>query len=467
MTTMRRTAARFSCAAAVFALGLLACGADGTQAGPNGLLGAPGAANYDGLRGQQVACPSGATTTVSGVVYAPNGRLPLYNAIVYVPGAQPTALQKGATCEPCGAVTGSPIVAAISAADGRFSLANVPAGKNIPLVIQIGKWRRMVVLPEVVACRDNPITNPELTRLPRNQREGDIPRIALTTGGCDQLGCLLPKIGLDPAEFGVAQEGSAKSVHVYRGANAEASYDGGPTVPASGPSNAPPAQGLWSNAAALRYYDMAILSCECAEVLENKGPTANAAMADYLRSGGRIFTTDFMYTWYRDSADPGLRSFASITGEAPEAMSPLVIDQSFPKGQALASWLDRVAHVPGGQVPAQEVYANLAGMNPAKAQAWASSSGTPNGPRVFTVNVPVDAPPAQQCGKGVHIDAHVNTPSSDEVTNLAGDVIDERYPAGCSPSLLPTEHLLAFFFFDLAACIQSETAAPRPPAVIK
>ena len=45
--------------------------------------------------------------------------------------------------------SGSPLVGTTSAVDGTFTLNNVPAGSNIPLVIQIGKWRRQVVLPEV------------------------------------------------------------------------------------------------------------------------------------------------------------------------------------------------------------------------------------------------------------------------------------------------------------------------------
>ena len=51
-------------------------------------------------------------------------------------------------------------------------------------------------------------------------------------------------------------------------------------------------------------YDMLILSCECSEWVDNKGPQAYLAMTDYLAKGGRIFGTDYSYAWYRHMTDP-------------------------------------------------------------------------------------------------------------------------------------------------------------------
>src|SRR5262249_54518958 len=106
--------------------GSAAGGADGGGTGVSQGDGKDGGCT--GLRCSQQACSSG-DTTVTGTVFAPNGKLALYNAIVYVPNATPAPLTKGASCDPCGAVTGDPIVSAISDATGTFVLHNVPVGK--------------------------------------------------------------------------------------------------------------------------------------------------------------------------------------------------------------------------------------------------------------------------------------------------------------------------------------------------
>ena len=144
------------------------------------------------------ACTDGARTTVSGTVFDPAGKVALTNVTVYVPTTDLAALPEGASCLPCDTATsGKPIVRTTSDDKGAFSLDNVPVGNDIPLVVQIGKWRRQTVISTVMPCVDNPTTDPDVTRLPRTQAEGHIPKIALTTGAADALECLLRKIGVD------------------------------------------------------------------------------------------------------------------------------------------------------------------------------------------------------------------------------------------------------------------------------
>jgi len=413
---------------------------------------------------------------VSGTVYAPNGTLPLYNVILYVPNAELATVPQGVQCDQCGSVaSGSPLVTALSDATGKFVLRNVPVGQNIPLVTQLGKWRRKTTLPVVKPCVDNPLTDPNLTRLPKNQTEGNMPHIALTSGSCDSMGCMLPKIGIDPNEFGYQADGYAKAVNVYWGGDTGTS-----PLP-----NATPAMNLWGDATQLKTYDMSIFSCECQESAATKGTYGSPsfqAVTSYLDAGGRIFTTDYQYTWYRYSPDPNLgltmpggipptdlldTGIGQINGGAPEGVNPIVLDTSFPKGLALAQWLQMVFPTsPYGQVKLDVVFDNITSLN-MKPQVWANSAAILNRPpgtrpRVFTVNAPVGQPVAQQCGKGVHIDAHINVGGVGN--DVACDSPGTCYPYTCTQPLKQDEAMFAFFFFDLASCIQEESQPPVPPA---
>jgi hypothetical protein len=422
-------------------------------------------------------------TTVSGTVYAPNGTLPLYDVQVYIPNEALTPLPKGVQCDQCGApVSGAPITTGLSDPTGHFILTGVPSGANIPIVVQLGKWRRETTIPMVNACTGNSLTDPSLTRLPANQAEGNMPHIALTTGGCDNMGCMLPKVGIDPTEFGYEADGYNKAINVYNGdesvlAEWNSLYGTDNTaLPATA------AMDLWGNQSLINQYDMAIFSCECSEASDSKGTVGAmpfAIVTDYLAAGGRIFTTDFQYTWYKFSPDPALGGgsesdptigIGEIIGGAPGGGSPITLSTAFPKGAALAEWLKTVyptdMYAQMGEVNPDVVFSNIQSLNVPQTVTWASSPD-PEGPRVFTVDTPVENATAKQCGRGVHLDAHIDAAGPAGTDTVSCTSPGTCYPATCPGALKPDEAMFAFFFFDLASCIQNETAPPMPPPVPK
>jgi hypothetical protein len=447
-----------------------------------------------GLACQQVKCPGENTTSVSGRVFAPNGVLPLYNVIVYVPNAPLEPMAQGVKCDQCGTVaSGNPIVTTLSDPAGEFVLKDVPAGTNIPLVVQLGKWRRQTIIPVVTSCADTALTDPNLTRLPKNQQEGSMPHIALTTGGCDSIGCMIGKLGIDTTEFGVQSDGYQKAINVYSSAGDSEGTLSEAGAFSDGFTNTTPASALWGNLTLLRTYDMGVFSCECDESLATKGVPANqiaqdltpaslpasadfANVTDYLNAGGRIFTTDFQYTWYRYSPDPKIGAtmvsklsdtgLGIVPGGAPMGHNPLTLNTSFPKGLALSQWLAALFGVgPLSGIPFDSVWDNVSSLS-ASPQLWATADSVPN---IFTVDTPVGLPATQQCGKGVHIDAHITDARQGDqdfvgCNNAPGPVGSAAcYPNTCTGAFKEDEAAFAFFFFDLASCIQNEGAPPQPP----
>ena len=290
-----------------------------------------------------------------------------------------------------------------------------------------GEWRRQTTIATVTACTDNPLKDPNLTRLPKNQSEGDMPQIALTTGGCDKMGCMLPKIGIDSrASSGTQADGLRQS-------GQRSSTSGSDALPRDDAA----AQRALVEPDPLedvRHGDLLVRVQRVGSQQQGRSPDDPsqalsgrpilAAVTEYLNQGGRIFTTDYQYTWYRYSSDPQLGAASAgelehdwnrrhprrgAGGDNPRSSST----PPSRKGLALAQWLTGVFPTTPldhpGRGPAAEatrapgctcdyVFDNISSIN-TKPQLWATSDSTANGkpgtydPRVFTV---------EHAGRGPH-----------------------------------------------------------------
>ncbi len=457
-------------------------GGGGENINPGGFGGGDGGAGGGGeaakpctnLCLRQKACANGGTTSLSGQVFDPAGKVPLYNVLVYVPNAPVAPITEGATCDRCGSVSGDPLVTAITGVDGKFKLDNVPVGADIPLVVQIGKWRRQLTIPNVAECADTALDK-EAIRLPRKKSEGDLPQIALTTGGADVMECWLRKIGVDDSEF--TTNAGAGRVHFYQGVG------GGVTTkfnPANGGQDFPVAKDFWSDKNNLMKYDIVILSCEGITSPETKPAAALTAMHDYANAGGRIFASHWHRFWFNTAAreDPGTaQSPDEPAGAIPSPFEPIAtwndrdnppdpsagtINTSFPKGQAMHDWLGQplVNALVNDKLSIKEPRHN-ADSTLASATTWITTpNGAQNAVEYLSFNTPIPAPDDQKCGRVVYSDLHVS----------AGDK-HGAWPNGCLPQggppadLTPQEKALEFMLFDLSSCIQSDKEPPAPPPV--
>jgi hypothetical protein len=413
-------------------------------------------------------CAAGGKTTVSGTVYDPAGKVPLYNVVVYVPNAALDPVPEGASCDRCGAtLSGKPIASALTDETGHFTIENVPTGADVPLVIQVGKWRREITVPAVASCTDTPLTDTNLTRLPRNQTEGHIPKIALTTGSADALECLLRKIGIQDSEF--TPETGTGRVNLFAGAGGTNRY----AATLNGGANLTSVQPWWDSVANLMGYDIVLHSCEGTENPTNKSQAARQAFLQYTSAGGRAFLSHWHNYWLEQGPAP-LPTVATFDHQD-DLPSPFTatLDTSFPKGQAMSTWLVNVGgSTTAGQLSILAGQHTVNAVNPALSQRWiysdanaAASQQTLHNPSVqyLTFNTPADAPADQQCGRVVLSDIHVSnagTPADQSGTNL-------RFPTGCQAvNLSPQEKALEFMLFDLSSCIIPDSNVPVPPVII-
>ncbi|MEO6419431.1 MAG: carboxypeptidase regulatory-like domain-containing protein [Polyangiaceae bacterium] len=409
-------------------------------------------------------CPTG-STTISGTIYDPAANNPLYDVVAYVPNSTPAPLTNGASCASCASLyTGDPIATALTDATGKFTIQNAPDGTNVPLVIQIGKWRKQIVIPTVKPCQDNPLPDKSLT-LPKNHAEGDIPMIAISTGGSDTLECLLRRVGLDSSEYNAA--GGPGHIQIFHGGGG---VNGQHVIPNTSPGAPESNVGLWDTSADLMKYDIVLLSCEGHETKNMN----QQALVDYAAGGGRVFASHFHYAWF-NSGPFGADNIATWSAGSNNINNDNQIKASlvttlpngmpFPKGLALQTWLGTVGALTGGELPIVQAKHNAdvsAANTPSQSWLLTNPSTNPAGATEYlSFDTPIGAAPAAVCGRVVFSDLHVGGASSDNPATAI--------PAGCSNAKLsPQEDALEFMLFDLSSCVTPNSVPPSaPPPVVK
>jgi hypothetical protein len=446
-------------------------------------------------------CPNNGTGTVTGTVYDPAGINPLYNVFVYTPSAALSPIPSGPVCTQCQApASGMPVNGTSTAADGTFTLRDVPVGTNVPIVLQLGKWRRHLSLPSVVSCSTSITTAPDgFFRLPRKQAEtspdDNIPLIAFTTG-CDGAECFfLGRLGLDPSEF-TSPTGSGR-VHIYK-----SKHDDGQTFDAG----AGDAAALWSTLSEWMKYDIVFDACECAPYDRGGAGTTNIGyknLLSFLNAGGRVFTTHFFYNFFANATQcgfvvgsgqgdastcqgqgllPSVGGWEAFGGGLPDAGAAcphldiagggecLSIDTSIPKGVAFADWYHanntKLVDAGGeeyGYAGLVDLRFDMGMLNQSLVAAgtatpWLHTGDlqTSYGSVYLSFNTPVGTDVTQQCGRAIFSDVHLDK-------GPAGP-----FPSYCQVNPNSSDHAtnelaLEFLFFDLSSCVQNDTKEPPPP----
>lgn len=427
------------------------------------------------LCANQVTCDSGTPTTLSGTVFAGMSAWtglppdPVPNVLVFVPNVPLQAFTPGASCRQCGAdVSGSPLVSTYTSFDGTFTLTNVPAGTDVPIVIQLGRWRRQFTF-NVPACASTSIGT---LNLPRNQSEGNIPLTAISTGSVDALECVLMKMGVDQAEFTAdTAAGGAGRIQIYAGnpgPNGGTANGGAPGADV-GPTTRTELA-LMGTGGTYMSYDQIMLPCWGGPAI--KTPAELADLVTYSDSGGHFFATHYSYSWLVHNAE-----FNNVAQWVPDFDNPQDVTWTLnvstvvppsppaPNGETFAKWLNLVGALSNSAptVPANPQVAIAEPRHDATAVAngsvdWIdgtdqkrsfSGFGTPLVEH-FTFNTPVGA--ASQCGHDIFSDFHV--------LNSGNGTNGQTFPSECNTSFSPQEKILEFMIWDLASCVPP----PAPPS---
>jgi hypothetical protein len=401
-----------------------------------------------GYRCAQVHCAGTGTTSISGTLFAPNATLPLPNVEVYVPNAGVDAFVDGPNAPRCDvAPSGHPLVATLTDANGNFTLTNMPATTNVPVVLLAGKWRRQITIPSVAQCTDTPV-DAASTRLPATHNEGDIAHIAVAVGAVDALECLIRKIGVADTEFST-NSGSGR-IHLFAGTSNSTTnhFDAG-----LGGATFASASTLWASGDSLSAYDQIMLACDGSQNPNGAiSAAALTAMQTYANSGGRVYLAHWQNYWLQQQA--GWSAVAGW-GNLPTPPDPLTaqVAEDFSQAAIEYDWLVAVgASTTPGTLTILGARQTAISIDSSIARRWISATAN-NQPSIqlFTFATPVGANPDSQLGRVLFTDMHdyvgdnaaqgLAFPSQDCTTGLT--------------SLSPQEKALAYATFDLQRCVGS------------
>ena len=429
-------------------------------------------------------CATGQHTRLTGKVYAPNGVDPLSNALVYVPNAALPPISSGPSCDRCEDENlGEPIAGALTSADGSFVLVDVPAGIDFPLVVKVGKWRRVVTIPAVTACTNVNLTVDQ-TRLPRNMTDAstanvpyvNIPHFAIVTGQVDAIECVMRQIGVSDSEF-TLPTGTGR-IHMYR--------DNGGTMgcknfklisrntysttqcASTSSSNViqAPLADLFapSSSPKINEYDVAVMDCRGSA--PSSGSPYDSIIHSWANAGGRLFASHYSYKYLYQNSDYANTATWGGPQQGNGNSTTGIVDTTFAKGDLFNTWLGIVGAwstaYGSGYIDITDPREYVKSVNANTDRfIYTDSTRLINGTQInqtsaveqYAFNTPYGAASDAICGRVLYSGFHVAGAS-----NLG----DKIFPSYCSKNAMTAqEKVLEYMIFDLSSCV-SVTGGPPP-----
>ncbi len=309
---LARTFVGLSGAALLFGSAVFACGSDGRQvfdddASTTLIPTGDASGTFEPSDAKGEAGKPIAVGYLTGKVVAPEGTVPISQALVYLTDRAPDAIPEKAYCDTC--VKLSPFDGYnYSKPDGTFEVPAYKTGKQF-LVVQKGQFRRV---REVTVVAGDQRVEASASRLPAKNdvAAGDtIPKIAMAVGGYDRIDETMKKLGIEEFyRYGDAPPGLPFPI---------------PTGP--GIKTNKTSEDLLGSDAELGKHHIVLLPCASFGFTRNEsagtfvcgGPSSGqkAALKSYVDAGGKLYVTDFSYeavrqtwpgfiTWYDNDMKP-------------------------------------------------------------------------------------------------------------------------------------------------------------------
>lgn len=229
-------------------------------------------------------CQPGGEATLTGIVTAPNGTIPISGALVYLTQDPPTIPQTVYCSECVDLACGTAYT--FTDPDGSFSLA-APTGQwNV--VVQKGQFMR--VTPLDLVAGDNPLAA-EVTRMPDHNDPPSgqfIPRIAIALGDHDHLEDALAKLGLGATDIKDFKE------LLVNGSQQFDVWDNAPDRDFAGSKGS--FTQLVQNYALMEAYHIIFVPCtqQAGEYLEAlDDPAVQANIQTWVANGGKWYVADW------------------------------------------------------------------------------------------------------------------------------------------------------------------------------
>ncbi len=443
---------------------------------------------------QSCKCNSG-TAELTGKILDPAKLRPVYGVAVYVPSTAVGVLAgPNVQCDTCQNIYGGlpALASATTDVDGTFRLQGIPAGVAFPLVIQLGRFRRQVMVPAIAACGTAalsatqghlPATKTKIGDTAADTANPNLPLIAMVTGAGDATECLLARMGIATSEFTAPGGGGSVEMYTYQKANGltggAGSLGAGATIAGIGAADS-----LLGTAANLNKFNALIMPC--GNNASGLSPTATMQtnLENWLDAGGRMFAShitvaDFVElpagnpnaaaaNW--STAIPWGSNNPDSSDRAPTYTLNDTINQTFPKGVGLAKWMQIAWPAPGGPggvapafgiLPLPNYRNNVKSVGPGSVNWFSGTSnyaGAGAGAQVnmMAFDTPRASPPANQCGRSVLPFMHVSSTSSG------------TFPAECGavPAALTGQELsFEYMMWEAMTCLAPSTVPPVAPAV--